>query len=123
MAGRRHHPPGMAVAPVADAGPELDEPTVFLRDGSSIAAEVVVGADGACSTMRRVVSDVEPVCTRTCFATIQSPGGRQLSSEGQDVIGRGTIMAVSPGLGILVQHNADGNDERIRCGQRVAGVG
>ena len=85
-----------------------DRPEVFFGDGCSIAAEVVVGADGAWSTVRRAVSGVEPVYTGTCFVTIQSPIGHQLSPRSKAVIGRGTLMAVAPGQGILAHHNADG---------------
>ena len=85
-----------------------DRPEVFFGNGSSIAAEVVVGADGAWSTVRRVVSGCEPVYTGTCFVTTQSPSGQQLSPRSKAVIARGTLMAVAPGLGILVHHNADG---------------
>jgi 2-polyprenyl-6-methoxyphenol hydroxylase-like FAD-dependent oxidoreductase len=85
-----------------------DRPVVFFGNGSSIAPELVVGADGAWSTVRRAVSDVEPVYTGTCFVTIQSPSGHRLSPRNQVVIGRGTLMAVEPGKGILVHHNADG---------------
>ncbi|MCV7228162.1 FAD-dependent oxidoreductase [Mycolicibacterium komossense] len=85
-----------------------DRPEVVFGDGSSITADVVVGADGAWSTVRRAVSSVEPVYTGTCFVTIQSPDGRQLSPRSKALIGRGTLMAVAPGQGILVHHNADG---------------
>jgi 2-polyprenyl-6-methoxyphenol hydroxylase-like FAD-dependent oxidoreductase len=85
-----------------------DRPEVVFGDGSSMAADVVVGADGAWSTVRRMVSGVEPVYTGTCFVTIQSPVGHQLSARTKAIIGRGTLMAVAPGQGILAHHNGDG---------------
>jgi len=85
-----------------------ERPAVFFGDGSSITADVVVGADGAWSAMRRAISGVEPVYTGTCFVTIQSPDGRQLSPGSKALIGSGTLTAVAPGQGILVHHNADG---------------
>jgi 2-polyprenyl-6-methoxyphenol hydroxylase-like FAD-dependent oxidoreductase len=81
---------------------------IVFGNGSSVAADVVVGADGAWSAVRRALSGVEPVYTGTCFVTLQSPGGHQLSPRGKTVIGGGTLMAVAPGQGILAHHNADG---------------
>lgn len=83
-------------------------PKVRFADGSSVTAEIVVGADGAWSRVRRRVSGVEPSYTGTCFIEIGSAPGQLLSHESAQVIGRGTLMAVAPGLGILAHHNADG---------------
>lgn len=83
-------------------------PEVVFGNGTSIAADVVVGADGAWSTVRRAVSDAEPVYTGTCFVTIQSPDGRPLSARSKALIGSGTLMAVAPGQGIMAHNNADG---------------
>ncbi len=82
-------------------------PAVHFADGSSITAEIVVGADGAWSRVRRSVSTAEPAYTGTCFIEIGSTGGQLLSRESAQVIGRGTLMAVAPGQGILAHHNAD----------------
>lgn len=86
-----------------------DQPKVFFHDGSSVAADLIVGADGAWSTVRRLVSGAEPAYTGTCFVAIQSTGNHRLSPRSKALIGRGTLMAVSPGRGILVHHNADGS--------------
>ncbi len=83
-------------------------PTVFFGNGSSMAADLIVGADGAWSAVRRTVSGVEPVYTGTCFLTIESPCGHSLSATSKAVVGRGTLLAVAPGQGILAHHNADG---------------
>lgn len=83
-------------------------PKVRFADGSSVTADIVVGADGAWSRVRRSVSGVEPAYTGTCFIEIGSPPGQLLSRESAQIIGRGTLMAVAPGLGILAHHNADG---------------
>ncbi|GAS97496.1 Fad dependent oxidoreductase [Mycolicibacterium canariasense] len=83
-------------------------PQVNFVGGSSITADLVVGADGAWSKVRRSVSSVAPVYTGTCFVKVGSAPGQLLSREGAALIGRGTLMAVAPGQGILAHHNADG---------------
>ncbi|MHA3021586.1 FAD-dependent oxidoreductase [Mycobacterium sp. BMJ-28] len=83
-------------------------PEVLFDHSPSITARLVVGADGAWSTVRQAVSGVAPGYTGTCFVTIQSPSGHQLSPSHKAIIGRGTLMAVAPGQGILAHHNADG---------------
>lgn len=83
-------------------------PEVRFADGSSHAADIVVGADGAWSRVRRSISGAEPVYAGTCFIEIGSAGGQVLSSQVAEIIGRGTLMAVAPGQGILAHHNADG---------------
>ena len=82
-------------------------PQVRFADGSSITADVVVGADGAWSRVRRSISSAELAYTGTCFIEIGSARGQLLSRRGAEVIGRGTLMAVAPGQGILAHHNAD----------------
>ena len=82
-------------------------PKVYFADGSSITADIVVGADGAWSRVRRSISSAEPAYTGTCFIEIGSARGQLLSRQGAEAIGRGTLMAVAPGQGILAHHNAD----------------
>jgi 2-polyprenyl-6-methoxyphenol hydroxylase-like FAD-dependent oxidoreductase len=82
-------------------------PRVHFADGSSITAHIVVGADGAWSRVRRSISSAEPVYTGTLFIEIRSARGQPLTRQDAELIGRGTLMALAPGQGILVHHNAD----------------
>jgi 2-polyprenyl-6-methoxyphenol hydroxylase-like FAD-dependent oxidoreductase len=81
---------------------------VVFADGSSITPDLVVGADGAWSKVRQRASGIEPHYSGTCFVELRSPHGQTLSPQAAGVIGRGTLMAVSPGRGVMAHHNADG---------------
>ena len=83
-------------------------PVVHFADGSTLTADVVVGADGAWSKVRQSISGVTPTYSGTCFIEIGSARGQLLSPTDAQIIGRGTLMAVAPGQGILAHHNADG---------------
>jgi 2-polyprenyl-6-methoxyphenol hydroxylase-like FAD-dependent oxidoreductase len=82
-------------------------PQVHFADGSSTTADIVVGADGAWSKVRRCLSGAEPGYTGVCFVEIGSAQGQSASRREAELIGRGTLMAVAPGQGIMVHHNAD----------------
>ena len=81
---------------------------VTFANGNSINLDLLVGADGAWSKVRPFLSDARPRYSGTCFIEIASAvddGRHELSLE---AIGRGTLMAVAPGKGIIAHRNADG---------------
>ncbi|SFS81173.1 FAD-dependent oxidoreductase [Saccharopolyspora flava] len=76
-----------------------------FTNGSTVRAEVVVGADGAWSRVRPLLTDAEPRYSGTCFVDIALSPGHRDSVAG---IGSGTLMAVAPGQGIIVHRDAQG---------------
>lgn len=68
-----------------------------------------MGADGAWSKVRPLVTDVKPVYTGTCFVETHRSGRKPEHMASVEVIGSGTLMAVAPGKGILAHRNADGS--------------
>jgi len=80
-----------------------------FADGRSIAADVIVGADGAWSRVRPLLTASEPAYSGTCFIEIALRAETPRQQACIDAIGSGTLMAVGPGKGILVHRNADGS--------------
>ena len=80
---------------------------VTFSNGSAATCDVLIGADGAWSKVRPLITDSKPAYTGTCFVeTFLSNHTRHKASA--DAIGSGTLMAVAPGKGILAHRNADG---------------
>lgn len=80
-----------------------------FADGPAVHADVVIGADGAWSKVRPLLTAAEPVFTGTCFIEIAlTPAGQDLRAS-VDAIGTGTLMAVAPGKGIIVHRHPDGH--------------
>ncbi|MDT0433845.1 MULTISPECIES: FAD-dependent oxidoreductase [Streptomyces] len=75
--------------------------------GDTARADIVVGADGAWSKVRPLLTPAQPLYSGTCFVEIGlSPARRR---AGLAAIGGGTLMAVEPGKGIIAHRCADGS--------------
>lgn len=82
---------------------------VVFSNGSTCISDLVVGADGAWSKVRALVTDIKPTYTGTCFVETHLSGKDPRHSDSVEAIGSGTLMAVAPGKGILAHRNADGS--------------
>ncbi|NDK25492.1 FAD-dependent monooxygenase [Streptomyces sp. TR1341] len=79
-----------------------------FAEGSTTRADLVIGADGAWSKVRPLLTPAKPLYSGICFIEIAlAPGGRE-SRASVAAIGSGTLMAVAPGKGIIAHRYADG---------------
>ncbi len=93
---------------VASIANEGGRPTITFADGKTVMADLVVGADGAWSKVRSLLSDIKPAYTGTCFIEVALLYGAARHRDSIDAIGNGTLMAVAPGKGIMVHRYPDG---------------
>ncbi|MGY1433555.1 FAD-dependent oxidoreductase [Streptomyces reniochalinae] len=79
-----------------------------FADGSAVRADITIGADGAWSKVRPLLTPAKPLYSGTCFIEIALSAGVQDCQASVAAIGSGTLMAVAPGKGIIAHRYADG---------------
>ncbi|MGW2959349.1 FAD-dependent oxidoreductase [Streptomyces sp. NPDC001220] len=82
---------------------------VLLEDGGSFTTDLLVGADGAWSRVRPLVSDVRPAYCGVSFAEADLPDADVRHPVSAEVVGGGMLFALGSGRGILAHRESDGS--------------
>jgi 2-polyprenyl-6-methoxyphenol hydroxylase-like FAD-dependent oxidoreductase len=79
-----------------------------FEDGSTVSTELLVGADGAWSKVRPLLSDAKPEYVGTTFIETYLYDADERHSAAAETVGGGAMFAVTPGKGIAAHREAGG---------------
>jgi 2-polyprenyl-6-methoxyphenol hydroxylase-like FAD-dependent oxidoreductase len=85
--------------------------TITLGDGEIESADLIVGADGAWSKVRPLLSDARPVYSGLSFVETHLSDVDACHPERAAFVGHGSMWGLGDGKGVIAQRNGDG---RIR---------
>jgi 2-polyprenyl-6-methoxyphenol hydroxylase-like FAD-dependent oxidoreductase len=82
---------------------------INFTNGSTVTSDLLIGADGAWSKVRSLVTDSKPIYTGTTFIETFISDGNSTHKSSADLIGKGTLVAASPGQAIFAHRYAEGS--------------
>ena len=87
---------------------EKGQHVLHFANGASADASVVIGADGARSRVRPLVTDAQPSYTGVSSIEIRVPDVDQSHPRLSRTVGRGSLFALADNKGIIAQRCGDG---------------
>ena len=94
----------MAIQPSGSQGHSL-----HFANGTTVTADIVIGADGARSRVRPLVTDAQPTYSGVSWFELRIPEVDRLHPEVAKFVGHGSFFALGDDKGILGQRNGDGS--------------
>jgi 2-polyprenyl-6-methoxyphenol hydroxylase-like FAD-dependent oxidoreductase len=85
------------------------QPTITLADGEVITADLLVGADGAWSKVRPLLSAAQPLYSGLSFVEAQLRDVEVRHPAAAALVGHGSMFALADEKGLLAQRNGGGN--------------
>lgn len=79
-----------------------------FADGSAAISDLLVGADGAWSKVRSLLSDTIPTYVGTAFVETYLHDADALHRAASEAVGSGALMALAPGHAIMAHREAGG---------------
>ncbi|WP_329394806.1 NAD(P)/FAD-dependent oxidoreductase [Streptomyces melanogenes] len=92
---------------------------LHFTDGTSTDADLVIGADGAWSQVRPLLSDATPLYTGVTFVETGLHDADTRHPRLAELTGNGTMMALDDNQGFVAQRNSGGHI-RVYIGMRTA---
>ncbi|EHJ08036.1 FAD-dependent oxidoreductase [Staphylococcus simiae] len=88
---------------------EIDERQyqVTFKDGTTIATDTIIGADGAWSKVRKVLTDAMPDYTGLTFFETYLYNVDEDHPEAAAIVGQGAMYALTPGKGLTAHREAN----------------
>jgi 2-polyprenyl-6-methoxyphenol hydroxylase-like FAD-dependent oxidoreductase len=80
---------------------------LVFADGSTVRTELLVGADGAWSKVRPLLSDAEPEYVGTSFVETYLHDADARHPEAAEAVGGGALFALAPGQAIFAHREAN----------------
>ncbi|MCC4314884.1 FAD-dependent oxidoreductase [Streptomyces malaysiensis] len=96
---------------IRSASPGPGRPALTLSDGRTVEADLLVGADGAWSRIRPLVSEADPVYSGLSYVDCLLRDVDTRHPAVAELVGRGTMFALADEKGLIAQRNGG---DRVR---------